>query len=162
MNRLLRHLKILLIASVLHFSHSALAADAPVSIEPIKGQWFTGNSSHRYAFEAHFTFDQKIDGYFLWTLEESPDPAEREKIGLQAKEFVRGTFDAKTRTVKLKGYKRQDKHNIIGLDEYQLKLSADGTQLYGGTKAERGSWAGRLESRDVQIEALEAKRRVRK
>ncbi len=166
MNYWLHPLKIFLIAAVLNFFPLALAAspaanlaaNAPVAADPIKGKWFKGNSSHRYAFEVHFAFAQKIDGYFLWTLEESPIPSERDKIGLQAKEFVRGTFDAKTRTIKLKGYKRSDKYGIIGLDEYKLTLSADGAQLYGQTKAEFNSWAGRMETRDEKIDALEAKR----
>jgi hypothetical protein len=161
-----RTLKMFLIAAALNFSPLALAAspaanlaaNAPVATDPIKGKWFTGNSSHRYAFEVHFAFAQKIDGYILWTLEESPVPSERDKIGLQAKEFVRGTFDAKTRVVKLKGYRRNDKYGIIGLDEYKLTLSADGKHLYGKTKAEYNSWAGRMETREQQIDILEAGR----
>lgn len=123
---------------------------AQTTPKKIEGHWENGASTYRYKFEINFEPKEEFDGYILWTLLKSPNDAEKRKIGLQGKEFVKGNYNSQTRRLSLKGYQKEDPHNILGLDEYRLELSSDGNHLFGTTK-NGGDWSGRLDSRVTTI-----------
>ena len=110
-----------------------------------RGYWGSFVKSFKYQFEAHFLLDEKASGYIVWTLVDSPRRYEYKLIGLTATEYVRGSYDQTTRTLKLEGYKKDDPNGIIGLDEYYLNVSDDGQRIYGST-SNYGSWLGWFES----------------
>ena len=76
------------------------------------------------------------------------DDASREyysdKLGLTAKEYVKGTFDPAKNEYYLTGYKKDDPNLIIGIDTYRLKV--DEYENIGGTTKANGSWKGRINS----------------
>ena len=121
------------------------------------GYWYKEGSSYRFKFEANFELKESIDGYFEWTLLDSPSSAE--KIGATAKEFVRGSYNPVTRQLLLVGYKKDDPYKVISTDEYRLEVSEDGRSFFGVTKG-NGDWTGRLDSRSKQINELEKNRKL--
>ena len=98
-----------------------------------------------------------MKGVFHWELVNYDEnfPASKayykEKIGLQAKEYVRGTYNASTKEYILKGYKKDDPHLIIGLDLYRIKEDENG-HIGGDTKTE-GTWKGRINGQSPSLTA---------
>lgn len=87
--------------------------------------------------------DKNIEGKIYWLLVKHP--ADRldykDKIGKRATEFVRGKININK--VFLEGYQRQDPHQIISLDKYNLVLDCS-KQTLEGESYEGGTWAGRF------------------
>jgi len=118
----------------------------PLKLGKYKGTWTEAGSTYKYSFEIDVSFSEKIDSFFLWTLEATPRSNERSKIGLQGKEFVHGTFNPSTRRLHLNGFKKEDPHVILGLDKYELTVSKDGKTISGKTYS-HGSWKGILNAK---------------
>ncbi|MEZ4957289.1 MAG: hypothetical protein R2825_27270 [Saprospiraceae bacterium] len=122
-----------------------------------QGNWTKLETTYDFKFDLflEFTGGNQVKGVFHWELvnydenfQFSKDYYEN-KIGLQAKEYVRGTYDPATKQYILKGYKKDDPHSIIGLDLYRIKESDKG-DIGGDTKA-NNSWQGRINGQAVLI-----------
>jgi len=75
--------------------------------------------------------DGQVRGHIDWTLLRTSNPNKIAKIGSSATEFVQGTFDPVTKTLSLDGVNKSDPADMIILDKYRLKMSADGHRLIG-------------------------------
>ncbi len=84
--------------------------------------------------------DGTLAGQIVWTLKKSPQPEEQTKLGLSGTEFIRGTYDFKTRLVLLEGYRKEDPAEVIGLDRYKLVFADNGAAL-GGLTENHGTWS---------------------
>ena len=121
------------------------------------GFWTKVNTTYIFEFELilNDAGPTQVEGYFNWRLVkyDEKDRSSQEyygkKIGLRAREYVKGTFDAKSNVYKLKGYKKDDPDNIIGIDTYNIRIVENG-QLKGTTNA-NGSWLGRINGRKSEI-----------
>ena len=119
-----------------------------LSTTGLNGTWqveWTNPAGYLYTGEMVLEVDQSnnIDGYINWTLKKSPNASEQSMIGLTGIEYVSGTYDPQTRAVVFQGYEKDDPNNILGVDEYKLSLSIDGSTLSGMTK-NNGDWQGQL------------------
>jgi hypothetical protein len=52
----------------------------------------------------------------------------------------------------LKGYKKDDPDHIIGIDTYEIKVDKSGN--IGGTTNANGTWLGRINGKQVEINFL--------
>lgn len=130
----------------------ASAQSAGAGTTTVDGEW-TGYwtsfspASRGYLYEGVIKLTagsaNSIEGTITWTLRRSPRAAEQSKIGLSAVEFVRGSYDSRTRVLRLEGYRADDANSIIGLDTYQLFLADNGTVI-GGITSSHGTWQGVL------------------
>jgi hypothetical protein len=125
-----------------------LATSLGKSKDMISGRWpgqWSDRSDNVFTFELTLTrtSENEISGSILWTLKQTARNDLRRKIGLTGTEHVTGTYDPATRRLELRGYRKDDLSEIIGLDIYVLSLSPDGQSLSGSTKT-GGSWQGRL------------------
>jgi hypothetical protein len=86
-----------------------------------------------------------LDGQIRWTLRRTVREDKMDKVGLSAVEFVRGSYDPTTGSVRMTGYKKDDPDNVlVMLDEYNLKVSANGRKLTGVAR-NGGKWNGYLD-----------------
>jgi hypothetical protein len=86
-----------------------------------------------------------LDGQIRWTLRRTARNDKLDKIGLSATEFVRGSYDPVTGSVRMTGYKKDDPYNVlVMLDEYSLKVSPNGRKLTGVAR-NGGKWNGSLD-----------------
>ena len=95
--------------------------------------------------------DGSIQGQIVWTLRKTgtnASAAYQASVGLTGAEFVRGEMKDDGFFV-LTGYRKDDPHDIIGLDEYRLAL-ADNGLVIGGITRENGPWTGQLIAMRVQ------------
>jgi hypothetical protein len=106
-----------------------------------KGEWTTKSKTELFTglFKISIQKNGSVSGDLLWTYI-STDSTDgnllamyQGKKGKKAIEFVEGYYDAVTHDMTFAGMKRNDPDNIIGTDKYILKLSRDGTILYGTT-----------------------------
>jgi hypothetical protein len=109
------------------------------------GEWQCGwSSASGYYFTGVVTLaakdDGTISGQIVWTLKKSPRPEEQSKLGLSGTEFIRGTYDYRTRLVLLEGYRKDDPSEVIGLDRYKLVFADNGAAL-GGLTENHGNWS---------------------
>ena len=101
------------------------------------GEW-TNEEGYVFTFKLHL---EKDNSYFTWT--EINSPYKPKPDTATAKEFLKITAGTNNKTLILVGIREDDPHNIIGIDEYSLKLSEDWKVLYGITK-NHGNWKGRI------------------
>lgn len=122
------------------------AADPALPTGPWWGAWTNSAGDYEYRAELSISVqpDGRASGKIVWTLVRSPRPQEQAKLGLQGVEYVEGTYDMETRAVNLAGRRRDDPHNIIGLDSYRFTISKDGRQVSGATY-DHGTWGGRID-----------------
>ncbi len=121
------------------------------------GQWNLIGTTYLFEFDLllQHSSDNKVEGRFEWTVvrydehDTSSKDYYQSKLGSSATEFVRGTYDPRTRSYLLRGYKKRDPHQIISTDHYRLKVD-DGGHLGGPTQA-HGSWKGRINGQAVFI-----------
>ena len=73
----------------------------------------------------------RVSGQIVWTYVSAGNRSKADKIGLSATEYVRGTYDAATRTLTLNGYSKSDPYNMIILDKYRLTLAENNRQMNG-------------------------------
>jgi hypothetical protein len=86
-----------------------------------------------------------IQGKIVWTLRKAPASASADTLanaGLTGTEFVRGEMKGEGLLV-LDGYRKDDPHNIVTLDQYRLAISDNGGVI-GGIARNGGSWTGQL------------------
>lgn len=100
------------------------------------GDWV--HNKRTSSFTANMELRQtgpSVEGRIVWTLTRSSNPQKMYKSGLNAVEYVRGTFDPATRLVRLRGYRKEDSNNLgIILDSYNLSISADSRSMSGTSK----------------------------
>lgn len=107
-----------------------------------KGTW-TDSEGYLYHAKVKFevTVESKVKGIISWTLVKSPRHGEQAKLGRTGREFVEGSYDEKTRVLSFAGHKKNDPHNVIGLDRYRLFL-AENNKVIGGITWDHGTWRG--------------------
>ena len=88
--------------------------------------------------------DGAAEGKILWTLKKSNRPDYQDKLGKAGTEFVRGSYDAKSRELLIEGYRRDDPAGILGLDRYKQSFGKTNKTL-GGPTWGHGEWDGRLD-----------------
>ena len=133
-----------------------LSGQASAQIKQFKGNWVKLGTTYDFAFDLYIrnTGGNTVEGVFNWqavNFDEYDDDSQsyyEEKLGLWAKEFVRGTYDPKTRTYQLEGYKKEDAHLIIGLDYYEIKVDENG-DINGKTRS-FGTWKGRIHGKAIR------------
>jgi hypothetical protein len=84
-----------------------------------------------------------VSGSIVWIVKRTPRPDLQPKIGLSGIEHIKGKYDPQTRLLELEGYRKDDPHEVIGLDKYKLVISVDGQSLSGQTDHD-GKWQARL------------------
>lgn len=132
----------LLIATALLLSSNLVTGQS----EDVAGIWIGEWSNHEGFY---FTFSLNLEeqasglftGAFIWRLEKSPRSFEQPKLGTTAVEYVRGTYNTANRKLTLQGFRKDDPHQIIGIDRYELTLSENAELLAGATK-DHGTWKG--------------------
>jgi len=104
------------------------------------GEW-NGPEGDRFTFNMDLqqSKEASVSGKIDWTLRSSR--SYQYLIGRSGIEFVCGSFEPGLRSVKLQGYEKQDPYGVIGLDVYELTLSADTQELSGRTN-HHGTWGG--------------------
>lgn len=147
--------KRLLLFSLLVFG--ALACRAQTA--SIAGEWSgVWTSPSGFVYSAQITLstgpgckmcaaigDGSIQGQIVWTLRKVGTNASASYAGsegLTATEYVRGEMKGDGFFV-LEGYRKDDPHNIIGLDRYRLAL-AENDNVIGGITRNNGPWTGQL------------------
>lgn len=121
------------------------------------GTWTRLGTEYLFEFDLHLEHGQgnTVSGYFNWKIvrydENDPFGADyyRDKLGMTAKEYVSGRWDAATRTYHLKGYAKDDPNTIIALDEYLLPVDNNGD--IGGKTKSHDSWLGRINATSVVL-----------
>ena len=139
-----------------------------------KGEWTRMNKSELFTAVMKISIDANgmAKGELLWTYVETDitDNALVEhykgKKGKQAIEFVEGTYTPSTHDLYFEGKNKTDPNDIIGMDKYNLKLSADKKVLYGLTD-DNGSnegmfYAVRVDGRSVSQQLNAAKVKLKK
>jgi hypothetical protein len=124
------------------------------------GTWTKVQTSYVFDFDLILTMKEsnQVEGYFLWKIihYDENDLLSKEyyesKIGLTAKEYVKGSYDPQSRAYFLKGYMKEDPHAIIGIDTYKLKV--DENENLSGTTNANGSWLGRINPKPNGLEIL--------
>lgn len=127
-----------------------LAAGAIGQTHLYYGTWTRLGNEYIFEFDLHLEHStgNKVTGYFNWKFVQYDKNDAfsvsyyEDKIGMTAKEYVSGTWDATARTYHFKGYKKDDPNAIIALDEYRLKVDGNG-DLSGDTRS-HDSWLGRI------------------
>jgi hypothetical protein len=112
------------------------------------GSWTKEGTTYQFDFILilNHVGDGQVEGQFRWTVAKPDEKAPQSvlwyqhKIGLQATEFVKGRYNDNTKELFIEGYRKDDPHMIIALDEYRLKVIGDHT-LQGTSKA-HGTWEG--------------------
>jgi len=84
-----------------------------------------------------------VSGSIVWILKRSRRSDLQQKLGLGGIEHIRGKYDPQTRLLEFEGYRKDDPHEIIGMDKYKLFISVDGQSLSGQTY-DGGTWKGRM------------------
>jgi hypothetical protein len=99
-----------------------------------------------YLAKAHLRVFEEggVEGKIRWTLKHATREDYQGKFGNSGTEFVWGSYDAKSRVLVLRGYRRDDPTRILGLDKYTLTLDDAGGKLIG-TTWNHGKQDGRFE-----------------
>ncbi len=128
------------------FSSPLLQAQAAEqkAVDP-SGEWqCKWTSTSGYYFTGLVTLTAKDDGTLsgriVWTMKKSPRQEEQSKLDLTGTEFIRGTYDFKTRLVLLEGFRKDDPSSVIGLDRYKLIFADNGASL-GGLTENHSLWS---------------------
>jgi hypothetical protein len=107
-----------------------------------KGEWSTSGGTSLYKAVIKLTITNTVaEAAIYWTYvscDSSKDDLVKFMKGKQGKsaiEYTAGFTRPVHRDIYLAGKYTSDPHTVIGLDQYQLKLSADGNVLYGKTEA---------------------------
>ena len=124
------------------------------------GFWNKINTTYVFEFDLVLDTDDQgnVSGHFHWTVVKYDENNAwsktyySEKIGATGREYVRGTYNKSTGELTLKGYRKDDPDQIIGIDTYHLKIDQNG-DLSGETSA-NGSWLGRIKGRTSEINVM--------
>lgn len=129
----------LLVALIGVTSYLLLKPDSPtptVVLNPggrWKGEW-TSPNGNLYSAEVNLNDEgaNNFSGQIVWTLKQAGS-RRKDKIGGTAIEHIQGTFNPQTRLLEAKGIRKDDPHNIVILDKYQLTLAEDNQSLSGNS-----------------------------
>lgn len=128
-------------------------------VRQFKGTWTKINTTYVFEFDLILKHQgNKVEGYFIWKviqLDENSSFSKnhyKDRIGLTGKEFIRGSWYPSTNSYKFQGYRKEDPHQIIGLDYYELQL--DEFDDIGGKTSTAGSWLGRINGKLVEMDLL--------
>lgn len=125
-----------------------------------QGTWTKLGTTYVFEFDLYLnhTEGKNVDGYFDWKVT-APDEKNvystshyNERLGTTAREYLKGTYDEKSKTYVLSGYKKDDPNLIIDPDDYILKVDENG-DIGGKTKA-HGTWKGRINGKPLEGEEL--------
>ena len=128
--------KLLLLAFLALLLHNG---DAQVLY--FKGEWTALNKAELFTgiFKVQIKKDSRVKGELLWTFLATDNTNSdlrdhyKGKKGKRGIEFVEGIFTRETNDIFWEGKTKYDPADILGLDKYYLKLSADKKVLYGKT-----------------------------
>ena len=152
---------------IMNFMSNFISLFLLISFAPAYGQshhytgsWTKENTTYQFDFVLQLQFIEgyQVEGHFDWTLIKLDENNllsknyYRNKIGMKAKEFVRGNFNPNKQEYILKGYKKDDPNLIIGLDTYHIKVDKNGR--IGGTTNANGSWLGRINGVAIEMDLL--------
>lgn len=105
------------------------------------GQWRGNGYIYDAVLELLVEPSGSVDGRINWTQRSSPTG--QAKVGLVAIEFVRGAVKGDGRTIELRGYRKDDPRNVIGLDHYSLSMAHDWSSFSGKTRG-HGGWDSQI------------------
>ncbi len=108
-----------------------------------KGEWSKMNKHDLFTGIFKITIKNKVEvsGELVWTYlaTDSSDHSftnhYKEKKGRKGIEYVEGSFNPATNDIYFEGRSKDDPDDLLGLDKYSLKLSANKEVLYGKTDA---------------------------
>ena len=103
-----------------------------------------------------FAFDLRLEpgeasfkGRILWTLIATPPghplASRVDEVGT---EFVTGSWEASTRTLRLEGTHVDS--TLLATDQYRLVVSADGKTFAGKTRGNKGTWENDIDGERVE------------
>jgi hypothetical protein len=113
--------------------------------KPWHGSWTRPGFEFEATLYLQVQNDGAARGRILWKLTKTDDPRFRAKISLSATEYVKGSYDSKTRQLVLEGYDKEDPDRVIGLDAYKLILGQNNDALGGVTRTHQGTWDARID-----------------
>lgn len=148
--------KILL--SILLLANISFVAEAQVQL--FHGSWTRLGTGYLFDFDLRLEHGagNQVQGFFDWKfMQYDPDDPfsasyYKDKIGLTAREYVNGTYDPTTKTYHVTGYAKDDPDAIISLDEYLLKIDAQGD--IGGETRSQNTWLGRINAKSLPLQDL--------
>ncbi len=101
------------------------------------GDWNSWGSYRTY-FTAQMSLTDdgggKVSGYIVWNLQSTNNPKKVDKTGTSATEYVQGVYNPATRSVSLRGVRKDDPNNIVILDAYKLILAENNLTMRGKSK----------------------------
>ena len=139
-----------------------------------KGDWTRLNKTDLFTGIIKITIGakNKVKGEILWiylATDESDNfmvEHYKGKKGMQAIEFVEGTYSSSTHDMYFEGKNKTDPNDIISIDKYSLKLSTDKKVLYGqssnGVPTEGMLYAVQVDGRSVSQQLAAAKVKLKK
>ncbi|MFT5383429.1 MAG: hypothetical protein ACI81W_000827 [Saprospiraceae bacterium] len=145
----------ILFLSTQFFSNSLFS-----QLKKFEGTWIKLNTTYVFDFDLvlNHAENNTVQGYFIWKVIKYDEGNFRsinhykDKLGATGKEFVKGSYNPYIREYLIKGYKKEDPNNIIGLDTYHIKV--DQNNDIGGTTNANGSHLGRINGKEVSVEVL--------
>ena len=128
-------------------------------VRQFSGTWTKLNTTYVFEFDLILKHQgNKVEGYFIWKVVQYDENSNTSKshyedrLGLTGKEYVRGSWYPSKNMYKFKGYRKDDPHQIIGLDHYELNLDQQGD--IGGRTRTFGTWLGRINGKLVIMDLL--------
>lgn len=101
------------------------------------GDWnSTGKYATYFTATANFTDDGagKVSGQIVWTLQRTNNPKKIDKVGTSATEYVQGVYNPASRSLSLRGVRKDDPYAIVILDRYNLILAENNLMMNGKSK----------------------------
>lgn len=99
------------------------------------GDWTSSKAYYTAVLVLNNNGGGKLTGEIYWTLQRHTNPKKIYKSGATATEYVQGTFNPATRTISLRGFRKDDPQDIVVLDKYSLILAENNLSLGGGSKS---------------------------
>lgn len=132
-------------------SNSQTSGNKGAAAQPdVAGHWHgVWTAPGGWVYEADFQLAPGLGGAILtdihWTLRavDSSRTDYQGKVGMAGVEHVRGQFVPSYGYLTMEGYGLDDANKILGMDNYRLVLSDDGSTL-GGITRDNGDWNGQL------------------
>jgi hypothetical protein len=105
------------------------------------GNWIGGGFVFKAQLVLKVSRDDQAEGHIVWTVISAPRHRTkyRKKIGRKGTEHIRGHYDPATNLLSIKGVRKDDPNNVIGLDAYRLVLAPNHAMLVG-VSSHKGQW----------------------
>ncbi len=136
---------VIAVAAIPAVTHAQKMTDADLAAlaGPWRGNWSGGGFEYEANMKLTALPNGDIEGSITWTLRAAPrDRREANQVGATGVEYVRGSFRPDG-FLSLDGYRKDDPHNLIGLDKYRLVVS-ETRMIMGGITWHHGPWNGRF------------------